>query len=371
MTNHSLLLHGRALKGERPPASMHRNRRSQCRLPAWLTLATLFSVGCGQRDGVRSYTVERIATDRPAEAPAAAPGQAWFFKLMGDQAAVSAEADAYAALMASVRFDDAGMPQWEAPEGWTERKESGMRFATLTREGSDPPLEIAVSALPAPDPEADEYLKLNVDRWRGQVGLPPYSGAEWKKQASEAGEIQEFEGEGGKYVLVRLDGSNPDGEPVAMLASVVPRPSVAPPVVASNAPMSAAGGGAPAYTAPAEWTVEPPRQFQTALWSVSQNDQTVEVSVSQSGGSLELNVERWAGQVGLSPDAAEGLETEALTVGGLDAVRVELIGAEKSIIGVIVPQGRMAWFFKMTGPPDLVDQERERFQAFIESVQFP
>jgi hypothetical protein len=348
------------------------NRRVLAVAQFALLLLPILAASCVERDGVTSYTVKNVAPDRARPAAAASsPGQAWFFKLLGNQPAVQAETEPFAKLMASVRFAESGLPTWETPTGWTERKESGMRFATLLRDGSDPPLEIAVSALPSDDPGGDAYLKSNIDRWRGQVGLEPYSGADWKTRATEAGEIREADAAGGRFVLVQLTGKNPAGEALTMLAAIVPRPAAAPLASAAAEPVAAADDAAPTYTAPAEWSSQPPRQFQSALWSVSQGEQKVEISVSQSGGSLEANLGRWRGQVGPGADGATEPALESLTIGNVPATRVELQGAEQVIVGVIVPRGATSWFFKMMGPATLVDQERERFRAFVESIQFP
>jgi hypothetical protein len=51
-------------------------------------------------------------------------------------------------------------------------------------------------------------------------------------------------------------------------------------------------------------------------------------------------------------------------------VRVELIGSEKTILGVVVPDGSANWFFKLIGPNGLAASERERFDQFIGSVKF-
>jgi hypothetical protein len=350
---------------------------ANCRLGAALPslLLPLCLAGCVDRPGVTSYTVQNVAPDRPKSsatmAEAAQPGQAWFFKLLGKQAAVQSEADAFARLMATVRFDDRGLPAWDTPAGWTERKEQGMRFATLVRDGTEPPLEIAVSALPSDDPGSDAYLKSNIDRWRGQVGLEPYTGNDWKSRAEAAGEVHEAEGKGGRFVLVQLAGKDPKGEALTMLAAIVPRGGAVASAAPSSVPSAPVSDAAPKWTAPAEWTSEPPRQFQTALWTVANGDQKVEISVSQSGGSLDANLARWRTQVGPDPAGNDEPAQESLTIGGASATRVELKGTEKSILGVIVPQGDRAWFFKMMGSSALVDQERARFQSFVESVQLP
>lgn len=49
------------------------------------------------------------------------------------------------------------------------------------------------------------------------------------------------------------------------------------------------------------------------------------------------------------------------------------VAREKSphrMLGAIVPRGERGWFFKVTGANEVVAAESDRFQAFIESVQF-
>lgn len=351
-------------------------RLNHRRLAAALALtAFMLATGCVERPEVTSYTVQNVAGERPPVAAArrepAAGGQAWFFKLLGKQQTVQAAADPFAQLMASVRFDASGAPTWETPAGWNERKESGLRFATLVQDGSEPPLEIAVSSLASDDPEGDAYLKSNIDRWRGQVGLEPYEGDDWKQRAEKAGEVREASTATGRFVLVQLNGKDKAGEAVTMLAAIVPRPASSGSVAPTAAPFATEDGATPTYTAPAEWTSAPPRQFQTALWKVSQGDQTLEVSLSQSGGSMEMNLQRWRTQVGPDPGGATEPAAESIMVGGAAGTRVELKGAEKTIVGVIVPQGGASWFFKMMGPAVLVEQERGRFDAFVASVKWP
>jgi hypothetical protein len=61
-----------------------------------------------------------------------------------------------------------GALKWTLPKGWTEAQGSGMRFATLTPPGPGK-AELSVVVLPAP--AGGEWA--NVNRWRGQIGLPP------------------------------------------------------------------------------------------------------------------------------------------------------------------------------------------------------
>ena len=61
-----------------------------------------------------------------------------------------------------------GALKWSLPKGWTETQGSGMRYATLTPPGQGK-VEMSVVVLPG---AAGGELN-NVNRWRGQIGLPP------------------------------------------------------------------------------------------------------------------------------------------------------------------------------------------------------
>ncbi len=58
--------------------------------------------------------------------------------------------------------------KWTLPRGWTQDVAGGMRYATLR-----PPVSgrIDVSVVVLPGPAGGELA--NVNRWRGQIGLPP------------------------------------------------------------------------------------------------------------------------------------------------------------------------------------------------------
>lgn len=63
---------------------------------------------------------------------------------------------------------EAGGLRWTLPKGWTESAGGQMRFATLK-----PPVtgKIDGSVVVLPGPAGGELA--NVNRWRGQIGLPP------------------------------------------------------------------------------------------------------------------------------------------------------------------------------------------------------
>ncbi len=63
--------------------------------------------------------------------------------------------------------DPANTLKWTLPAGWTEKLVGGMRYATLT---PATPGKIEVSVVMLPGPAGGELA--NVNRWRGQLGLP-------------------------------------------------------------------------------------------------------------------------------------------------------------------------------------------------------
>ncbi len=56
--------------------------------------------------------------------------------------------------------------------------------------------------------------------------------------------------------------------------------------------------------------------------------------------------------------------------GGKDAPLFDLGGPEQRILITYVPHAGRMWFFKMTGPKDLVAAQKDAFKAFVTSVQF-
>ncbi len=63
----------------------------------------------------------------------------------------------------------------DLPEGWRLGAEKAMRFATINVQTPDKQLEISVSKLTRQE-DWDEQVKLNVNRWRGQLGLESVAG---------------------------------------------------------------------------------------------------------------------------------------------------------------------------------------------------
>jgi len=87
---------------------------------------------------------------------------------------------------------DAGALRWTLPKGWTQSGASAMRYATLK---VPLPGKVDVSVVVLPGPAGGELA--NVNRWRGQIGLPPIDEAALssarKAVASKAGTVSVFD----------------------------------------------------------------------------------------------------------------------------------------------------------------------------------
>lgn len=331
---------------------------------------------CSAEDPIRQYTVAKPpAPSATAETPAPM-GLAWFFKVTGPEAAVSALVEPFARLVGSVKFDAEGRPEWALPEGWSERRDQGIRYATLTVPG-DKPLEVTVIPLPAPDPTSASYLQENYNRWRGQIGLAPLDGADWRKDAESAGELSQIDAGGRTITVVNLKGTSEKEGEVRMLAALVPA-STAPPSPTSPPVASRPAEAPPAddlpftFTLPDGWQRQPAGQFQTAKFITGDTADPLVISVSLAGGDLAANVNRWREQVQLSPIEPAEIDAAAspITVAGISGKLFAIEGPTDAILGVIVPRESSSWFFKAMGPKAVAQEQRERFEAFVKSIQF-
>ena len=199
---------------------MH-NARRWLILLLWVS-AIAAQTGCEQREAIAHYKVAKTpASQAPPtagaqaglEQPAGEPKdrtlgaivpfgeQGWFFKLVGPKDVVAAKSDEFMAFLKSIHFSSQGKPQWTLPQGWQEQAGSGIRFATLLIPADDKPLEVSVTALPRTPGDDAGYLLSNVNRWRGQMKLPPIAGEQL------AGESTQLELVGATATLVNLLGT--------------------------------------------------------------------------------------------------------------------------------------------------------------------
>ena len=169
------------------------------------------------------------------------------------------------------------------------------------------------------------------------------------------------------------------------LSGDAPAPRTAPPAAPAAPSAPTAPGSAPMldYDLPEGWEALPPRPMRDINLGVTGAEDT-ECFVSVipgDGGGLAPNVNRWAAQVGLSPlsdDAIDALPRFEML--GSEGYLIELSGRYTGMRGEVdVPDalllGAIAFldthgvFVKFTGPTAVVEQQREAFMAFCQSLR--
>jgi hypothetical protein len=159
-------------------------RLRACTLAIHVTLfAGLLALGACRDAKVQAYDVPKEAS---AELPATKPVHSGAANTAEKQlppghpatgaAAVPADVSPAAAMPASPGLQTASGPGlgWTAPATWAAKPASMMRKATYAISAAGATADLAITAFPG-DVGGDAA---NVNRWRGQVGLPPVGDAE-------------------------------------------------------------------------------------------------------------------------------------------------------------------------------------------------
>lgn len=350
----------------------------------WFALLLLVGLSsCSKSDPITQYTVKKPVEDEQAEAPAEARSAAWFFKLSGPAGSLAEHLEGFGQLVKSIQLKEGSAPTYEIPANWTEEAGSAMRYSTIKIPNTDPPLEVAVSFLPAPDPNSPEYLKANLDRWRGQLGLEPMSGEDWYEDAVAKGELAQQPMGSQTITIVHLLGTTEQYGETRMLTAMVtsganPDLERAMSSVASStaeSPSESASGTSSsglAATVPETWSPGKKNQFAVEAFAAKNDAGTVDITVSPVGGGALDNINRWCGQVGLPPmsETEYAEKSEAIEIGGSPGTFVHLPGAESAIAGAVVMHDGQQWFFKGRGPTAAVAQEIDRLKEYLKSVKF-
>ncbi|MEM1303460.1 MAG: hypothetical protein AAGG46_01100, partial [Planctomycetota bacterium] len=299
--------------------------------------------------------------------------QAWFFKLVGPLEQAGVQAEAVLGFYRSVTFGDRG-PEWTLPDAWTEAPAAGMRRATLTVE---PGLDISVIGLPLTG-NWDAQLLDNLNRWRGQMALPPAAAAHETAGVTNLSDSA-------RGVLIDLTGKFSSGGMSAPFASApfaggaagaVPKPA--------SPPAPPAAIGTIAFEAPGAWIDLGATSMRKANLKTSDAADAAEVramsfaAFGQMGDPL-ANVNRWRNIVGLGAATAAEVDElgQPVTIAGEPAVLFEIIpdeaersAATKSITAAMQTRDDKVWFYMLTGPPETVAAERPRFDEWLASVRF-
>lgn len=305
----------------------------------------------------------------------------WFFKITGSEKSVESIESTFQKFVEDLQFAEGVPVLKDLPDGWKRGGDKSMRYATIDVQTEFNQLDLSVSKLVRQE-DWDQQVKMNVNRWRGQLGLAP-SEDKWA------------EGVAMKIAAADVDGIWVDlvGEPAASgsmsppfaggmppfasggsSSSEIPKPA---PVAADAAPMEA--DPRLKFDRPEGWRDGRMTSMRMAAFNVGPEDTPAEITVIPAGGDLRGNVARWLGQVvgGTAKDAAvdEALEAgQDVEVAGRKGQRFFLTSEESksgtAIDATIVPMdGGMSLFVKMTGPEDVVAEQSDAITSFLKSLQ--
>jgi hypothetical protein len=171
-----------------------------------LLIITLISAGCLDRE-ISTYRTPKEAA--PASLPTAATPTG---ALPPDHPPIGGGNTP----APSARTDMANTPvptasgsalAWTAPAHWTPKALGSMRKGSFSIKGEGVEADLAITAFPG----ATGGLEANLNRWRGQVGLPPASAEEVTKA------VEKFEANGLQFTVVDYVGNG-----TRLLGTIVP-----------------------------------------------------------------------------------------------------------------------------------------------------
>lgn len=386
---HAALPRDASCAGARTPARRPRAARGGVALLALLVPSLLLG-GCGAEDRAITLGAAQPVT-QPPPAPPPGAGDAQRLGRGGHGAMGGGSGEAAAP---GRRWG------WTTPEGWEEAPVRPMTEAVW-----------AIPSAPGVDctfSTAGGRLLDNVNRWRGQMELPPIDEAALAAlprvpMLGASGVLLDLSG---TFVGMRSKPPAPGSRFLGLLAEIPgtlaalrlvgPADAVGPLEPAFRAlaaSLRVERGGAPApeglppaptgqaplaWTLPATWEQKPNPGGGIRLATFgAASSKDIEITLTVLGGGVRPNLDVWRGQLGLPP--ITDAEFEALERGPVlgaqgtycsFAGRLDRLGdAPAHLLGLIVERGRSQVFVKLTGPAEEVVGERERFRAFCESLR--
>jgi hypothetical protein len=406
------------------------------RMLAILLAASFTSAfGCKPTEQIQTYTVPKepkvVAVGHSPEAPSGEPTdrmlaailpsgqQAWFFKAVGPIAEIDKHEKEINTFFTTLTLGADGRAAWKVPADWKQEAGSGIRTATIVIPG-DKRLEITVNTTPWAGTQ--EGMLLNVNRWRGQLQLPPIAAKQLADVSREvkAGDqsitIVDLRGQfksggmappfaGGAFGPRATGGRGPNANPADALPTGHPPidaapnsqpglPAGHPPIDAAQTPVSepaataAAPSDVPKFTTAPSWKSIPAQGMRKAEFVVGAPPQEAHVTMfefpADAGPMISdplTNINRWRGEIGLSALEKEGLPaaTQQIEVDGGPATYAPMIPdtaksaeskSQEATLAAIVKTGNQVWFIKMRGERELIKKHEDEFKAFLKSLKF-
>jgi hypothetical protein len=286
------------------------------------------------------------------------------------------------------------------PPNWEPQPLSQMRQASFLVHGENG--AVADISFVTLGPSAGNILD-NVNRWLGQLAQPPITADKL------AGTIQQLPTARGDIAIVDITGQpengdlSKDGRIIGAIASDEGRIAFfkmrgnsalvgaqkenflkwvsssrgANSTASTTDSATPANSGKPQikWEVPQGWSPAATSAMRYASFTSETNGEKADISVvtfAGDGGSDADNVNRWRQQIGLPPAEASALNSMIVPVrvGEISFSTVDMAGATARVLAGWTRHDGRTWFFKLTGPKTLVEQEKPKFVKFLQSVRF-
>ncbi|MCA9062763.1 MAG: hypothetical protein KDA96_06880 [Planctomycetaceae bacterium] len=127
------------------------------------------------------------------------------------------------------------------------------------------------------------------------------------------------------------------------------------------------------WDVPESWKTAENDEFSAFAWSSGAGDTEARITLTKLGmqSGVMAQVARWRNQLKLQPLGEDELagETSAFPLEGATGTYTELKNDEKTILGLIVPDGSSMWIFKYSARLDAPDDQPESFRQFCKSLK--
>ena len=347
-------------------------------------------VGCDRDPMVRVYDVPKVPVvasnfesvpKRFVIAIIPDGDRAFFIKASDQPERLESFLESLRQIAADFKIGEDKKPVWKLPEGWQANPGTGIASAILEVSADGAPVQFTVTELPMPTSkeDLDSYLESNINRWRGQLGLPPNSIAEQRPKITE---VPRGEGTWPAY-LIDLQGISstrllPMRKGIETAKSESPKKAN----LTVESPLK--------YVSPVGWMDEGTTSMRAASFSLDGDKSKGEVTVVFASGDRLSNVERWQGQLNPSGEAefirisAAKVVENAITIksaSGIEGQLYSLLGPEgesqPAMLAAIFPmdprstdERKSSVFVKLTASAKIAVENRDKLIAFIESLKW-
>ncbi len=228
-----------------------------------------------------------------------------------------------------------------------------MRFATLEIDDFDPPLELAISSL-----SANQDRLLNVNRWRGQLGLAAIEAVQLDENLNPLDSVEN------NLMLFDATGKSSGGTLPPFAGARGARADNR----ACLIPLLPVGDDSGVrFDTPDGWQKGKTSGMVPVRLQRLSGEKTAQITVIQlpaAANEWEPNAKRWAGEIGLSAMTTDELTnlTSPIEVDGttgqlLNLSDIPTASGNTTIAGMVKRNG-IAWFLKLTGDKELVTRTK-------------